>query len=241
MKIEEKIINIELVNNEKIIENKLFLENIEEVSKKLNINENILMLYMLYKGEFEDIIDGFKIIEISREVCKLKISKNITKKENINKNHLYNFANYCILNDFKIKYFKDKRYRNIMARYNYNEKKFDKNIKLYLNDNNTLLEIYFNKKYIVPENCSISLLEKEDVKLFNKLEKNLDEELDIMKNYYYTDIKINFTDNIEYNMKLIEKNIKKEYEIYIKKLNKIKEYNKKYFQKQILKNNIVEF
>ncbi len=42
-------------------------------------------------------------------------------------------------------------------------------------------------------------------------------------------------------MNLIENEIKKEYEYFIKKLNKIKEHNKIYFKSQILKDKINDF
>ena len=50
-----------------------------------------------------------------------------------------------------------------------------------------------------------------------------------------------FKDNINHNMNLIGNEIKKEYEYFIKKLNKIKEHNKIYFKSQILKDKINDF
>lgn len=240
----EKIINIKLNYGERIEDNKTFLKYINVASKILNIKKNILKTYILYEGNLNEIIEGFEINEISKNYYKLTINENIKEKKGINKNALYNYVTYCCLNNFKTTYFYDNRYDNIKEIWSYNLNMFKKKVKFELNDGvfDAVFKIKLEKeKDIIPEGCCLDRLEDESEDKFYELEEYFDKKIENFRNYYYTPLKLNFTDNIKNNMNLIKNEIKKEYKYFISQLNEIKEHNKIYFKSQILKNKINDF
>jgi hypothetical protein len=248
-----KTIEIDLNHYDRIEVNDVFLENIEIVSKKINLDKRILTFYIINGGDIDNIVDGFKVSEGIKNTYTIEISNELSLKEiKLKEDLLYNFANYCYLKGFGCyTYFE----RNSKEAINDHDNIFDREIKISLNENYygnpntpssefsaTLFIEYDKEEDVIPEGCCLELLEEEDEVEYYKFDEYLDDALfETSDSYYYFPFDIKFTDCLETNIKLIEDDIQKNYEWLTAELKKIKEGSRKYFKKQLIKKNIDNF
>jgi len=226
----------------------VYLKYINNICSKVDLDKKVLTFFIENNGNIEDIIEGIEVLtDELDEVCDL-VLLNILKlrKDVVSDNVLYNIANYCVLNNVesvgrKKNYYKLKNYciRKACIR-----NTFVENIK---NNGNSkygsFLVIESFAEDVIPDNCNYQLLENSDKKkLFGSFVKEL-VDIEYSDGSYDCLIVINivFTDCIVLNMALIKSWIDKEFSNYVSKVEELKEFNKKYFNKQIIQRNINQF
>jgi hypothetical protein len=224
-----KIIKIDLNRYDRLEDNYVFLKNIERVSKKINLDKNILIFYIINGGNIENIINGFKISKGIKNIYTIEISKDFSFKEvSLKEDVLYNFANYCTTKGFSSYTHFEFEEKEVINSHN---NIFDKEIKIELDkdfyeDNETIAKMFFEyekEKDFIPDQLSLDLLKDEDEHEYHKLNKYLDNLLfDDFEDYNSYSFDIKFTNCLDTNIKLIDKDIHKNYELFIENIKVIK-------------------
>ena len=239
-----EIIDISLSRYSALEDDNIFMSYVDAISKKLNIDENILKFYVINEGNIENIIDGIKLEAVTAYNMdyEFSISDNIKLKDNIIKTDLlYNFATFCVSRGFNTSSYFLGKYKTVE---NSNKNIFDNEIQIDIQeifsgdpDNVSIdweahLLIEIDKvKDLYPENCSIDLLEEN-----YDLEEYIDDELYNVGGFVPILIEIELTESLDSNFQLIDDYIEKHCDLYKKGLPEIKSGCRKFFESQLLEN-----
>lgn len=238
-------ITINLNKNESLIKNEDFSKNIEIISKKLEINKNVLICYILNEGNISDIIKGVELIctDYHNRIFKLSFEDDISFKEDIIKNDLlYNLSVYCSLNDFlSYEYFE---FGNKKI-FNANNNLFDKEIcfeidKNYYTENSFKYEVALlidvdKERDLFITNKFLEELEEYNENAFYKLEEYLDDELfNVINGYEHIPLEIQLTNSLKENLSLIQTIIEKKFKEHEKEINRIKDGCSVFFKKKTI-------
>tara|TARA_Y100001960_G_scaffold315386_1_gene380838 strand:- start:6171 stop:7199 length:1029 start_codon:yes stop_codon:yes gene_type:complete len=248
-------IDIKLSSREKIYDNRKFIKVLEDISGDLGLDSDVITTYIMHEGKIEDIIEGIKIIENDYET-KIALSKKLKLKENIIKNDiLYNMCYYLVDNEFINEEIQEGYDFNNTKIYSSDEKILNRKIFIHNSpdyfggfdmvdkSNCIYLSIRYDNLEVLPtKKCSYELLEEEKIDELNDYAFE-ELELDVIDCEYQYTIKfqISLTEDLENNLILIENNIKNEHNEYLKRVEKVKKHNIKYFEVVITKENVDKF
>jgi hypothetical protein len=241
--------------DDEINEKEVFLENMEEICKKIKKNEDVIKYFMNNDGNIGDIFDGISVVSCNDD-CKLpdclgdyewgdshiKISTALKLKNNVIKNNmLYNIAHYCVLNDFKATNLSKNPYK--IDVFHINNKLFNKRVMIKSGCEISLF-IEYDIKYTIPSYCKSELLTSEEYSnLFNDVSKefNLSNFFNIGFSDYNIKIEVTLTNCLDTNIQLIDDFIKNAYSGYTNKIKELKKSNEKYFKKQLTQQKVNKF
>jgi len=225
---------------------KVYIKYIDEICSRGDFSKEILTFFIENNGRIEDIIQGIEVlIEGNGEICELSMPTSLTlKKDIVCNNLLYNIASYCVLNNAELINNKSNKYKLVpflIKNKIFNNNTFIRNS--YDPENGSYFIIEFSINDITPDKCDCRLLDSDsEDKIFNDFIESMPNADFFDGSYnYVVDVNISLTNCLNSNMLLIKNWIDNLCIGYINKADELKEYNKKYFTKQIIQRNVNDF